>query len=512
MRLFNERALPDLDGNIKNGNSLVGPDFYQQLALTAIGDELRARVNPFDWAAEFPGIITKPSKGFDAVIGNPPYIRMEAFKELKAYLRATFAVHDERSDMYAYFVEQGHRLLRKGGRFGMILSNKFLRARYGAPLRQFLARNALIRGVVDFAGLPVFVGATVRTVVLLTEKDEHQPHAFHYAPPMAADSFSGVRAGRLSIEGETVKTRILVSSETLGASGWSFTDKRSDDLLRKLREIGQPLADYSGAQVMRGVVSGLTEAFVVDDLTRKALIADDPASAEIIRPFLQGRSVKRYRIEWDDHYLIYTPKGTDVRRYPAVERHLRGFKSRLEGRATKQAWYELQQAQARYEPTMAGPKIIFPDIATAPRFALDTHGFFGANTTYFLASTDLYLLAVLNSRLAYFYFRLVCAGLERGGETYLRFFGQYMEVFPVAPATRAENARARQRIERLVQRMLELQGRGKAVGGPAGVNRFKREIAGLDAEIDALVFELYGLSRSEVDLITAQTTDPEAAP
>ena len=136
LRIFHERALPDLDGNIKCGNSLIGPDFFNGHQLSLFGDEERWRINAFDWHDKKQGFgPIMAAGGFDAVIGNPPYVRMEAFKDQKSYLRQHYASHNERSDLYVYFIEREFQLLRSGGRFGMIVSNKFLRANYGRNVR-----------------------------------------------------------------------------------------------------------------------------------------------------------------------------------------------------------------------------------------------------------------------------------------------------------------------------------------------------------------------------------------
>ncbi|HEX5445232.1 MAG TPA: DNA methyltransferase, partial [Pirellulales bacterium] len=140
LRLLHERALPDLAGNIKCGNSLIGPDFYDARQMTLLDEEEQYRINAFDWRAEFPEVFGGKGKegGFDAVIGNPPYVRMEEFKELKDYFRERYSTHDERSDLYVYFIEREHELLRSDGAFGMIVSNKFVRANYGRKVRELL--------------------------------------------------------------------------------------------------------------------------------------------------------------------------------------------------------------------------------------------------------------------------------------------------------------------------------------------------------------------------------------
>ena len=120
-----------------------------------------------------------------------------------------------------------------------------------------------------------------------------------------------------------------------------------------------------------GIKSGLTEAFIIGKQTRAEILASNPEADEIIKPFLNGRDVRRYRIEPQDSYLFYTYHGINIERYPAVEQYLKPFKEKLEKRATKQKWYELQQPQHKFKGYMDNPKIIFPDIAVASRFAFD---------------------------------------------------------------------------------------------------------------------------------------------
>lgn len=186
-----------------------------------------------------------------------------------------------------------------------------------------------------------------------------------------------------------------------------------------------------------------------------------------------------------------------------MEEHLRPFRDLLEKRATKQDWYELQQPQFRFSAYMDEPKIIFPDIAKAPRFALDETGYYGANTTYFIPRRDLYLLALLNSKLGEFYFVITCAGLEGKEETYLRFFGQYLEGFPVRTIdfSDSEDAARRENIVGLVERMLELQEQRAEARISQEKNVIQRQIEATDRQIDRLVYELYGLSEQEIRIV-----------
>jgi hypothetical protein len=214
--------------------------------------------------------------------------------------------------------------------------------------------------------------------------------------------------------------------------------------------------------------------------------------------------VRRYWIDQSDAWLIYTYHGVEISKYPQVERHLLNFRTQLQKRATKQAWYELQQPQYNFAPFMEKPKIIFPDIATMPRFALDECGSYGSNTTYFIPRCDLYLLGLLNSRLGAFYFTQTCAGLEGAGGIYLRFFGQYLQGFPVhiVNFSKGTDQARHDKMVALVECMLEMNKKkhsGKLA--PSELDRLDRGITSTDQEIDELVYELYGITDEERKIV-----------
>ncbi|MGB3921371.1 Eco57I restriction-modification methylase domain-containing protein, partial [Methanothrix sp.] len=151
LTLFSERALPDLSRNIKCGNSLIGWDILED--NPNLGQEEIERINPFDWEAEFPEIMK--AGGFQVIIGNPPYVRMEELKDVKDYLRK-YQAFQARADLYTYFMERETKLIQDKGKLGMIVSNKWMKARYGGPLRHFIAQNLKIHELIDFGELPVF--------------------------------------------------------------------------------------------------------------------------------------------------------------------------------------------------------------------------------------------------------------------------------------------------------------------------------------------------------------------
>jgi Eco57I restriction-modification methylase len=163
LKMWRERALPDLGNNIKCGNSLIGPDFYQNKQIGLLGDEDRYRINAFDWNAEFPAIMK--AGGFDAVIGNPPYVRIQTMKEwapieVEHYKQTYKSASNGNYDLYVVFVERGLSILNKNGRLGFILPHKFFNAQYGEPLRKVIADGKHLTEVVHFGDQQVFAGAS----------------------------------------------------------------------------------------------------------------------------------------------------------------------------------------------------------------------------------------------------------------------------------------------------------------------------------------------------------------
>ena len=502
LRLFRERALPDLAENIKCGNSLIGPDFYEGRQLDLFDEEERLRINVFDWQAEFSEIMA--SGGFDAVIGNPPYVRMEEFKDIKQYLRTRYACHDERTDLYVYFIEKEHALLREHGSFGMIVSNKFIRAKYGQPLRGFLEANTTIRTIVDLAGLAVFRGATVRTIVLISENERgNGRRRVTYSPPPEADDLRAVEAGIQTLADVTAPLSYRVPLTELRETAWRLIRPECARLMDSIAKERQTLGELMDKRICRGVVSGLTEAFVIDRKQRDAVLSRNPEADEIIRPFLRGRQVRRYVVDPTEHFLIYTFHGIDMTPYPAVIDHLRPFRKRLENRATQQPWYELQQPQFAYINYLEAAKIVFPDMATGCRFALDEGAHYGANTVYFLPTRNHALLGLLNSRLAFFFFQQTCAALEGPAESYLRFFGQYLEGFPISlPETGSSREDG---FVGLVEGIVAFHNKLQTLKTDHERTALQRQIEATDREIDRLVYELYDLTDEEIRIVEEAT-------
>lgn len=500
LALLPERILPDLGDNVKCGNSLIGPDFYDgtQGTLFDMGEQMR--INAFDWESEFRDVMA--NGGFDAVIGNPPYVRQEGLKEFKPYFEATYKTFRSTADLYVGFIEKGHAVLKPNGMFGMIVSNKWLRAAYGKPLRKFLANEVAIEQIVDFAGLPVFPQATVRTIVVVSQNATPTNVSIRYLAPVSLNEFKTIQDS--SQIQELVEARgIELAPSGLTSEGWSFSSHESANLLERIKSGSIPLKQYlPGGKTYFGVKTGLNEAFVIDEATRAKLISEDPRSAEIIKPVIGGREVRRYSIESKNNYLIWSYIGVKIKNYPAIFQHLKSYQAKLEKRWDKgNHWWELRACD--YYDKFQQPKIIYPDIATTCRFTLDTEGYFSTNTTYFIPGDDLYLLGLLNSSLAHFYFTQVCAGLEGGDTVYLRFFGQYLDGFPVRviDAENPDDVAKRDEIVQLVRRIIDLNKRLKEDRNPQVKMMIQRQITRADLQLNDLVFQLYSLSAEDVDLV-----------
>src|SRR4030066_1736277 len=329
-----QHLLPPLSNNIKCGNSLISYDIFDSLFSSVIpaskarresfpqkdsgqagmtekkkwDDETKSRINPFDWYSKSAGFgeIMNPSQspldnggskgGFDVVIGNPPYVRQEMLGEFKDYFQKHYEVYHGVADLYAYFIERGISLLKNGGLFSYIVANKWMRANYGEPLRHWL-KTQRIEEIIDFGDLRVFETATTYPCIIRIRKETRT------ISPLAKGgkggfSFLVTKVSTLNFQNldDYVKDNAFpVVRASLNDKGWSLVDEQSQALLNKLRNVGIPLGEYAKGKIFRGVLTGLNEAFGMDKNTKDRLIAEDPKSTELIKPFLIGRDIKRYQ-------------------------------------------------------------------------------------------------------------------------------------------------------------------------------------------------------------------------
>lgn len=417
-----DRALKSLDANILHGNSLV--------------DDARYHARPFQWDTAFPQLADEGGR-FDIVLGNPPYVRMELVKPIKPHLQQRFSVATDRADLYAYFFELGVNRLKLGGRLGFISSSTFFRTRSGKLLRGFLAERSEIESVVDFGDLQVFEGVTTYPAIVTVRKCDG-------APTDGELRYLTVRELPEDL-GKTFEeeARCMPRSRLAGTT-WRFESDLLDAIRAKISLDRRTLADVFGPPLY-GIKTGLNEAFVLTRAERDAIVArarqkSGDRSADLLKPFLVGENLKRWHIESDDLWLIYTPKNRiDIDNYPALRDRLVPYIERLKARATNQEWWELQQAQAAYEPMFLGPKIIYPHFNDKPNFSFDSRKFYSNDKSYIIPAESPALAGFLNSKLAWFQ---LCglAPAVRGGFREARV--QYVGALAVPSRTELEQTLA----------------------------------------------------------------------
>ncbi len=217
----------------------------------------------------------------------------------KSYFQKHFSVYQGTADLYVYFIEKALSLLRPDGFFGFIVSNKWMRANYGKPLRQWMKQQH-ISEITDFGDLPVFEQATTYPCILLMKKSSPEK------------AFKAVQVKNLKFSDLTSyvnQNSFDVEQVYLEESGWSLGNRDMQKLLDKLKKSGIPLCEYVNGKIYSGIKTGLNEAFVINAFTREKLIAEDSKSDELIKPFLLGKEIKRYQPPCGGSYVIFMPKG-----------------------------------------------------------------------------------------------------------------------------------------------------------------------------------------------------------
>ena len=500
LMLFQERVLPDLHNNIKCGNSLIGPDFYDSTQMALFDEEEMYSINVFDWKTEFPDIMK--SGGFDAVIGNPPYVRQESIGDFKKYFQNNYKVYHGSADLYAYFIERGISLLKDKGLFSYIVANKWMRANYGGPLRFWLKQQRIIE-ITDFGDLPVFQKATTYPCILVISKDTP-------ASTLSATQINTLEFSNLEdyVRGNCYPVKLT----NLDNKGWSLVDAKKALLLNKLKSTGVSLKEYVNGKVYYGIKTGLNKAFVIDTETKDRLISEDPKSAEIIKPFLLGRDIKRYQMSNSGRYLIFTRRGIDIKRYSAIQNYLVQYKEQLmpkpkgwkgvkwEGRKSgAYQWYEIQDA-IDYHTEFEEPKIIIPAIVQRASYSFDTTGFYSNDKTSIIPTESLYSLGILNSRLLDFVMHSI-ASTKQGG--YFEYKPMYLSQLPIRsinfenPSDKAHH----DNMVSLVSQILDFHKQLTQAKLPQQKTVLKRQIEATDRQIDELVYELYDLTKAEIKIV-----------
>ena len=518
LSFVHERALPDLGQNIKCGNSLIGPDYFAGHLMP--DDEEMRRVNPFDWKGEFPEVMRQG--GFDAVIGNPPYVRIQVMKEyasreVEIYKKLFISASKGNYDIYVVFVEKGLSLLNKSGRLGFILPHKFFQAQYGEPLRSLISSGKHLAQVVHFGDQQVFDGATTYTCLIFLDKGGSESCRFKKVEDMSSWQSTGQ-----AIEGS-------ILAEKITGGEWNFAVGAGSALFEKLRKIPVKLGDIA-ERLAQGIRTSANEVYVLDIVSAdnklfKARSKQLGRDVEIERGaaslFLQGREIKPYRVlpsgkvviipyQVEEGHAKLISSGQMKEKFPRVLAYLTQNRTFLEeresGRMRGPSWYGF--IYPKNIELMRRPKILVPDIADRASFAYDASGDYAFTSGYGVTFKDnvtespKYVLGLLNSKVLDFYLKRVSTTM-RGG--FFRYFTQFIEQLPIRrinfshPADKAMHGK----MVSLVESMLDLHQRLTGAKTPADKNRLQRQIDATDQEIDRLVYDLYGLTEEEIAIVEA---------
>lgn len=424
----------------------------------------------------------KGKGGFDIVVANPPYVRQELISDQKPELEASYpSVYAGTADLFVYFFARAFDLLRENGHLSFITPNKFMRANYGKKLRGFLAKKVRLHTLIDFGDLPIF-DATTYPMITIAGNQPPNDNKIRVLEITALDESESLHAA--------AERAYNLPQSTLSEDGWQLSAPEIRALMDKLKASGKPLGEYVDGKIYYGIKTGLNEAFVIDEAKRAELIAADPKSAEVIKPYLRGRDVKRWKIDYQKLYIIFTRRGIDIDEYPAIKAHLEQYRERLTPGITggrkpgSYEWYEIQDNIAYYAE-FEKPKITWGNLATQPQFAIADIGVYinaPANIITFEKGASNYLLGVLNSRITQYF--IASIGATRAGG-FVEYKPMYISQIPIPDAP--DDLRGK--IAALAQQCLDA-----AKNNPGA-------LPALEAELNQLVYQAYGLDEDDIRVI-----------
>ena len=520
LKLFHERALPDLGNNIKCGNSLIGPNFSYGQQLSFLNEDEVYRINAFDWKTEF--LEAMKSGGFDIVIGNPPYIRIQALKEwapleVEFYKNRYASAGKGNYDIYVVFVEKGLSLLNPKGRLGFILPHKFFNSQYGQPLRTVISKGNHLSQVIHFGAQQVFAGATTYTCLLFLDK-------------AGAGQAQFIKVDDLNVWSKTRKaSERIIPSTKITPSEWNFTVGESAGLFERLNEI--PLKLGMVADIFVGLQTSADDVFIMDfveetprtlRLKSKSLCNDWVFEKGLLFPIVSGTDVNRYSVLPCRQYILFPYKieSSEVKliesnlifkNYPRTAAYLLKNKKRLEdrekGKAKGTHWYGYIYLKNMVRQSF--PKLCVPRLVDKLYAAYDQEG------SHFLDNVDvggitlkpalqelglLYLLGLLNSKLLRWYFPFVSAPFRGGWFSANRQFLMQLPIISINLGNTSEKARHDQ-VVALVDQMLSLHKQLADAKTAHEKTVLQRQIDTTDSQIDQLVYDLYKLTEEEIKII-----------
>jgi hypothetical protein len=500
--------LPKLEREVKRNSRT---EIRRRFVAQQIVDQLYVlahREQFFHWEIGFPNVwqhlaSAEPIGGFDAVIGNPPYVRQELLGvEVKRALKASYASYSGMADLYIYFYEQGLKLLKPGGRLSYVVTNKWLRAGYAEELRGVFARKGWLEFIADFGHAKhFFPDADVFPSVVTVRKPLHGEEPPQDASVCVIPRDSVPRKGLVgAVEEATFPLPLAMFTK----EAWVLEPKPEMDLLGKIRRNGVPLAEFAGVKPLSGIKTGLNEAFLINKAKRDELVRFDPACAEIIKPYLRGQDIQRWQSPDSGLFMILLKSSGNfawpwansadekqaemifASTYPALHRHMKLYEKTGTDPKTKKAtglrfredqgrfWWELRSCD--YYEAFEQPKLIYQELTWWQTFQIEDRRTFLPNTAYMIGSTDAWLVTVLNSPAMWWrsWRRAV-----HGKDEALRFIQEFIIDVPIPPAS--ENM---EYVKRDTDRLASITSLRETVS--ATINDWLRHEFGLDKQTSVL--------------------------
>ncbi|MRX46404.1 Eco57I restriction-modification methylase domain-containing protein [Pedobacter puniceum] len=418
---------------------------------------------------------------FDVVIGNPPYVQLQkdGGRLAKMYDKLGYKTFERMGDIYSLFYEKGNQILKNGGCLTYITSNKWMRAGYGESTRRYFAEKTNPILLIDFAGHKIFDNATVDTNILMFQNAKNEGETKSCIVKKKWDD---------SLH-NYVNDNQTINSFT-SSNSWIVLSPIELGIKEKIEKIGTPLKDWD-VNIYRGILTGYNEAFIIDGKKKDELIAEDPKSAEIIRPILRGRDIKRYSYEFAELYIIamFPSKKYDIENYPAVKQHLLSFGyDRLKQTGDKGArkkttnkWYETQDSIGYWEDFYK-QKIIYPNMTKYLPFVFDDKGYLTNQKCFIITGENIaFLTAFLNSSLFKYCFKDNFPELLGGTRELSKIFFEKIPVLQVSEDINTE-------FERLINQLQD------------SINN-SQVTQLLEIQIDNKIFDLYCLNNEEREII-----------
>ena len=532
------RKLNSLNNNIKCGNSLIS-------------DPSIAGEKAFDWEKELPQVFEKG--GFDVVIGNPPYVHLETIKETSAQLeKVGYSTYNKRGDLYCVFVEKAFQIAKADGMVSFIMPNKWLQAGYGKELREYFLTKRLER-LIDFGDIQIFEGATTYPCIFVARNAEpaNQITVSVLKAATNYDFYQNVK----STEEEFAYSQF--SSDT-----WIISSQKEKLLIERLSSKYQTLKNFIGGEAYYGIKTGLTDAFLIDNETYQNIVSKDDRAKEKIYPFLQGRNINPYGKAEAVGYLILFEKGWTQQeqqfdneadawiylqtKYPSIADWLEPFAEKGRNRTDKgDFWWELRACD--YYDQFSKPKIMYQAFQVKSCFIYDENGFYSNNSMWFIPTNSKALLAILNSKMGWWLITKFCTQIQNGYQLIWKYFsqipipdrGSISALDSLAEEMLTLNKDMQQKRSRFLRRLQENM-LGIKINGALEIfdnldfagfvaelkkqkikltlvqqdewegyfNQYKTEcqslktqIATTDKEIDNKVYELYGLTEEEIEVV-----------